>query len=80
VPAWERERWPVLAGISGHETVVVWSRGFGASQAFAASAATSVAVEVKEIAGDGREIRRIEDWTDVRWSRRFMTGSTTRGL
>jgi tRNA(Ile)-lysidine synthase len=80
VPAWERERWPVLAGFSGLEPVVVWSRGFGASQAFAASAATPVAVEVKEIAGDGREIRRIEDWTGGRWSRRIMTGSMTGGL
>jgi len=80
VPAWERERWPVLAGLSEQEPVVVWSRGFGASKAFAASAATTVAVEVKEIAGNGREIRRIEDWTDVRASRRFTTGSTTGGL
>ena len=63
VPSWERERWPVLAGFSDCKPVVVWSRGFGASQFFAVNEATSVAVEVKEIAGDGREIRRIEDWT-----------------
>ena len=59
---------------------MVWSRGFGASKAFAVSEATSVAVEVKEIAVDGREIRRIEDWTNGRRDRRFMTGSTTVGL
>jgi hypothetical protein len=47
---------------------VVWSRGFGASEFFAVNEATSVAVEVKEIAGDGREIRRIEDWTAGRGS------------
>ena len=74
VPSWERERWPVLAGLSDREPVVVWSRGFGTSRAFAASEATPVAVEVKEIAGNGREIRRIEDWTDGRRGRRFMTG------
>ena len=80
VPSWERARWPVLAGFFEQQPVVVWSRGFGAAKAFAVSAATSVAVEVKEIAGDGREIRRIEDWTGSRASRRFTTGSTTRGL
>lgn len=80
VPAWERERWPVLAGIADREPVVVWSRGFGTSQAFAASEATSVAVEVTEIAANGREIRRIEDWTDGRRDQRFLTGSTTGGL
>ena len=79
VPSWERARWPVLAGFSGLEPVVVWSRGFGASKAFAVSEATAVAVEVKEIAQDGREIRRIEDWTNTRRSR-FTTGSTTGGL
>ncbi len=66
VPVWDRERWPVLAGFSEQEPVVVWSRGFGASKAFAVNEATPVAVEVKEIAVDGREIRRIEDWTDAR--------------
>ena len=80
VPSWERQLWPVLAGISGLDAVVVWSRGFGASKAFAVGEATSVAVEVKEIAVDGREIRRIEDWTNGRRDRRFMTGSTTVGL
>jgi tRNA(Ile)-lysidine synthase len=80
VPSWERARWPVLAGFSGPEPVVVWSRGFGASKAFAVSEATVVAVEIKEIAGDGREIRRIEDWTSGRRSGRFTTGSTTGGL
>lgn len=80
VPAWERERWPVLAGFVDREPVVVWSRGFGASPAFGAGASTPGAVEVKEIAGNGREIRRIEDWTDGRRARRFMTGSTTGGL
>jgi tRNA(Ile)-lysidine synthase len=66
VPAWERERWPVLAGLSERQPVVVWSRGFGAAKAFAVSRATALAVEVKEIACDGREIRRIEDWTSGR--------------
>jgi len=80
VPAWERERWPVLAGVSEQQPVVVWSRGFGASKAFAVSKTTTVAVEVKEIAGDGREIRGIEDWTHVRRSRGFTTSSTTGGL
>lgn len=80
VPSWERERWPVLAGFSGRESVVVWSRGFGASQAFAVDKATAGAVEVKEIAANGREIRRIEDWTDGRRDRRFMTGSLSGGL
>jgi hypothetical protein len=69
-----------LAGFSEREPVVVWSRGFGASEAFSVSATTAVAVEVREIAVDGREIRRIEDWTDKRRARRFMTGSTTGGL
>lgn len=80
VPGWERELWPVLAGFSGQQPVVVWSRGFGASAAFSVSSTTAVAVEITEIAGDGREIRRIEDWTDTRRSRRFMSGSTTGGL
>lgn len=80
VPSWERARWPVLAGFSGLEPVVVWSRGFGASKAFAVSEATAVAVEVKEVTQDGQEIRGIEDWTNSRRSRRFTTGSTTGGL
>lgn len=67
VPAWDRERWPVLAataeGTDKKEDVVVWSRGFGAAKAFTASSSTVTALEVREIAVDGREIRRIEDWS-----------------
>ncbi len=66
IPAWERECWPVLTfagqGADEGKEAVVWSRGFGVSPAFAAGSSTCRALEVREIAGDGREIRRIEDW------------------
>jgi tRNA(Ile)-lysidine synthase len=65
VTAWDRESWPVLVSSreGADDAVVVWSRGFGVSKAFAASSATVEILEIRELLSDGREIRRIEDWT-----------------
>lgn len=58
IPAWERERWPVLVATDA----VVWSRGFGVSSKYAATPSTEEALEVTETLSDGREIRSFEDW------------------
>lgn len=58
IPAWERERWPVLVAAD----TVMWSRGFGVCREYASTPSTEEALEVTETLGDGREIQGLEDW------------------
>jgi tRNA(Ile)-lysidine synthase len=68
VPAWERVYWPVLvmAGDKVGSEVVVWSRGFGTPECFAATPTSAQVLEITELTSDGTAICQIEDWTSPR--------------